>query len=142
MAQALGWGSELVTDLRQRGKGCSARQHQNINSRGPARSPAPSRRRPHRRDHPHAGANALALQHQDIARAVAGSLSRRTDHPWEDLEQIAMVGIILASRRYAPERVTSCLSRVATPTARCTTSCGIERDCGVGVMPLGPIEPL
>jgi DNA-directed RNA polymerase specialized sigma subunit len=35
---------------------------------------------------------------------VATNLSRRTGHPWEDLEQIAMVGIILASRRYAPER--------------------------------------
>jgi len=104
MAQALGWGNEFVTDLRQRGKGCSARKHQNINSRGPARSPGPSRRRTHRRDHPHAAANALALQHQDIARAVAANLSRRTGHPRENLEQIAMVGIILASRRYAPER--------------------------------------
>ena len=37
---------------------------------------------------------------------------------------------------------TSGLSRVATPTARCTMSCGIERDCGVGVVPLGPIDPL
>jgi hypothetical protein len=37
---------------------------------------------------------------------------------------------------------TSGLSRVATPTARCTTSCGVERGCGVGVVPLGPIEPL
>ena len=82
----------------------NARQHQSASSRGPTRSPAPSRRRPHRRDHPHAAANALALQHRDIARAVAANLSRRTGHAREDLEQIAMVGIILASRRYAPER--------------------------------------
>ena len=82
----------------------SARQHQSTSSRGPSRSPGPSRRRPHRRDHPHAAANALALQHQDIARAVAANLSRRTGHAREDLEQIAMVGIILAARRYAPER--------------------------------------
>ena len=82
----------------------SALQHQSTSSRGPARTPGPSRRRPHRGDHPHAAANALALQHQDIARAVAANLSRRTGHPREDLEQIAMVGIILAARRYAPER--------------------------------------
>jgi DNA-directed RNA polymerase specialized sigma subunit len=35
---------------------------------------------------------------------VAANLSRRTGHAREDLEQIAMVGIILAARRYAPER--------------------------------------
>jgi DNA-directed RNA polymerase specialized sigma subunit len=41
----------------------------------------------------------LALRHRDIARAVAANLSRRTGHAREDLEQIAMVGIILAARR-------------------------------------------
>jgi DNA-directed RNA polymerase specialized sigma subunit len=35
---------------------------------------------------------------------VAANLSRRTGHAREDLEQIAMVGIILAARRYVPER--------------------------------------
>jgi DNA-directed RNA polymerase specialized sigma subunit len=35
---------------------------------------------------------------------VAANLSRRTGHAREDLEQIAMVGIILAARRYLPER--------------------------------------
>jgi DNA-directed RNA polymerase specialized sigma24 family protein len=73
-------------------------------SRGPGPSPGPRHRQPHRRDHPHAAANALALQHRDIARAVAANLSRRTGHTREDLEQIAMVGIILAARRYVPER--------------------------------------
>jgi DNA-directed RNA polymerase specialized sigma subunit len=73
-------------------------------SRSPGRPAARSRSRPHRRDHPHAAANALALQHRDIARAVAANLSRRTGHAREDLEQIAMVGIILAARRYVPER--------------------------------------
>jgi DNA-directed RNA polymerase specialized sigma subunit len=72
-------------------------------SRAPGLSPGP-RRRPHRNAHPHAAANALALQHRDIARAVAANLSRRTGHAREDLEQIAMVGIILAARRYLPER--------------------------------------
>jgi RNA polymerase sigma-B factor len=53
---------------------------------------------------PHAAANALALQHRDIAKTVAGNISRRTGHPKEDLEQIAMLGIIQAARRYSPER--------------------------------------
>lgn len=83
----------------------SAQRHQSSGPRAPSRTPPPGRRRqPHRRDHPHAAANALALMHQDIAKAVAANLSRRTGHPREDLEQIAMVGIILAARRYMPER--------------------------------------
>jgi hypothetical protein len=53
---------------------------------------------------PHAAANALALQHRDIAKTVAGNISRRTGHPKEDLEQIAMLGILQAARRYSPER--------------------------------------
>jgi RNA polymerase sigma factor (sigma-70 family) len=53
---------------------------------------------------PHAAANDLALQHRDIAATVAGNISRRTGHPKEDLEQIAMLGIIQAARRYSPER--------------------------------------
>jgi DNA-directed RNA polymerase specialized sigma subunit len=53
---------------------------------------------------PHAVANSLALQHFDIAKTVAGNISRRTGHPKEDLEQIAMLGIIQAARRYSPER--------------------------------------
>jgi DNA-directed RNA polymerase specialized sigma subunit len=53
---------------------------------------------------PFAAANALAMQHRDLASTVAGNISRRTGHPKEDLEQIAMLGIIQASRRYKPER--------------------------------------
>jgi DNA-directed RNA polymerase specialized sigma subunit len=82
----------------------TARFHYPPGRIGPKRSPQPNRRRPHRSDHPFAAANDLALRHRDIARAVAANLSRRTGHPREDLEQIAMVGIILAARRYAPER--------------------------------------
>jgi hypothetical protein len=81
----------------------------------PARPPAtqhavqlviayPSRPRRHRPVNPHAAANALALQHRDIAKTVAGNISRRTGHPRDDLEQIAMLGIIQAARRYSPER--------------------------------------
>lgn len=64
----------------------------------------PAKPRRHRPVNPHAKANALALQHCDIAQTVAGNISRRTGHPKEDLEQIAMLGIIQAARRYSPER--------------------------------------
>jgi hypothetical protein len=64
----------------------------------------PAKPRRHRQVNPHAAANALALQHRDIAATVAGNISRRTGHPKEDLEQIAMLGIIQAARRYSPER--------------------------------------
>jgi len=64
----------------------------------------PARPRRHRPVNPHAAANALALQHQDIAQTVAANISRRTGHPREDLEQVAMLGILQAARRYSPER--------------------------------------
>jgi len=64
----------------------------------------PPKPRRHRPVNPHAAANALALQHRDIAAIVAGNISRRTGHPKEDLEQIAMLGIIQAARRYSAER--------------------------------------
>ena len=81
----------------------------------PARPPAnqhpvqlviayPSRPRRHRPVNPHAAANALALQHRDIAQTVAANISRRTGHPRDDLEQIAMIGIVQAARRFSPER--------------------------------------
>ncbi len=64
----------------------------------------PAKPRRHRPVNPHAAANALALQHRDIAKTVAGNISRRTGHPREDLEQIAMLGILQAARRFSPER--------------------------------------
>jgi DNA-directed RNA polymerase specialized sigma subunit len=64
----------------------------------------PARPRRHRPVNPHATANALALQHQDIAERVAANIARRTGHPREDLHQIAMLGILQAARRYSPER--------------------------------------
>jgi hypothetical protein len=64
----------------------------------------PPKPRRHRPVNPHAAANALALQHRDIAKTVAGNISRRTGHPKDDLEQIAMLGILQAARRYSPER--------------------------------------
>jgi hypothetical protein len=64
----------------------------------------PAKPRRHRPINPHAAANALALQHRDIAKTVAGNISRRTGHPREDLEQIAMLGILQTARHYSPER--------------------------------------
>jgi hypothetical protein len=64
----------------------------------------PAKPRRHRPVNPHATANALALRHRDIAKTVAGNISRRTGHPKDDLEQIAMLGILQAARRYSPER--------------------------------------
>lgn len=64
----------------------------------------PAKPRRHRPVNPHAAANSLALEHLDIAKTVAGNISRRTGHPKEDLEQIALLGIIQAARRYSPER--------------------------------------
>ena len=64
----------------------------------------PAKPRRHRPVNPHAAANALALQHRDIAKTVACNISRRTGHPKEDLEQIAMLGILQAARMYSPER--------------------------------------
>ena len=64
----------------------------------------PAKPRRHRPTNPHAAANALALQHRDIAATVAANISRRTGHPRDDLEQIAMLGILQAARRYSPQR--------------------------------------
>ena len=64
----------------------------------------PAKPRRHRPVNPHAAANALAMQHLDIAKTVAANISRRTGHPKDDLEQIAMLGILQAARRYSPDR--------------------------------------
>jgi RNA polymerase sigma factor (sigma-70 family) len=53
---------------------------------------------------PHAAADALALEHMDLAEKIAGNFARRTVHPKEDLRQIAMIGLIKAARRYDPSR--------------------------------------
>ena len=61
----------------------------------------PQRQRPVR---PHAAADALALEHMDLAEKIAGNFARRTVHPKEDLLQLAMIGLIKAARRYDPSR--------------------------------------
>lgn len=49
---------------------------------------------------PHAAADALVVQHLPFAARVAANYARRTGHPREDLEQLAAIGLIKASRRY------------------------------------------
>ncbi|MFM2172808.1 MAG: hypothetical protein RLZZ54_735 [Cyanobacteriota bacterium] len=92
---------------------CCARAGQlEINWAEPARHPPrasarqasrcrPRRQRPVR---PHAAADALALEHMDLAEKIAGNFARRTVHPKEDLLQLAMIGLIKAARRYDPSR--------------------------------------
>ena len=58
----------------------------------------------HRPAHPHAAANSLALEHLDLAEAIAGNFARRTTHPRDDLLQLATLGLIKAARRYQPQR--------------------------------------
>jgi hypothetical protein len=66
----------------------------------------PPRCRPRRERpvQPHAAADALALEHIDLAEKIAGNFARRTVHPKEDLLQLAMIGLIKAARRYDPSR--------------------------------------
>lgn len=66
--------------------------------------PPRCRRRRERPVRPHAAADALALQHRDLAEKIAGNFARRTVHPKEDLLQLAMIGLIKAARRYDPSR--------------------------------------
>jgi DNA-directed RNA polymerase sigma subunit (sigma70/sigma32) len=77
-------------------------RHRPVPQAAAHRSPkAPRRQRPVR---PHAAADALALEHMDLAEKIAGNFARRTIHPKEDLLQLAMIGLIKAARRYDPSR--------------------------------------
>ena len=49
---------------------------------------------------PHAAADALVVEHLPFAAKVAANYARRTGHPHADLEQLAAIGLIKASRRY------------------------------------------
>jgi len=103
----------MLRQRRYRRPACHAWAEQlEINLQAPARHPArpqgqqpvlcrPRRQRPVR---PHAAADALALQHRDLAEKIAGNFARRTVHPKEDLLQLAMIGLIKAARRYDPSR--------------------------------------
>jgi len=52
----------------------------------------------------HAVADALVVEHLPFAAKVAANYARRTGHPREDLEQLAAIGLIKASRRYDIQR--------------------------------------
>jgi DNA-directed RNA polymerase specialized sigma subunit len=72
----------------------------------------PIRKRPCRS--PHAAADALVVEHLPFAARVAANYARRTGHPREDLEQLAAIGLIKASRRYDSQRVNrSCSNCIA-----------------------------
>jgi hypothetical protein len=112
----VGTAAGAVRMLRQRRyrlPACHARAQQlEINLHAPVLHPPraqgqrPPRFRPRRQRpvHPHAAADALALEHMDLAEKIAGNFARRTIHPKEDLLQLAMIGLIKAARRYDPSR--------------------------------------
>jgi DNA-directed RNA polymerase specialized sigma subunit len=56
-----------------------------------------SRQRP---VHPHAAAHALALAHLDLADKIAGNFARRTTHSFDDLRQLAVIGLLKAAARF------------------------------------------
>ena len=105
--------ARMLRQPRYRRPACHARAEQlEINLQAPAHRPPkakgnegvrcrPRRQRPVR---PHAAADALALEHMDLAEKIAGNFARRTVHPKEDLLQLAMIGLIKAARRYDPSR--------------------------------------
>ena len=72
---------------RPRPQQATARVTTSGRARGPLRSP-------------HAAADALVVEHRTFAAKVAANYARRTGHPKEDLEQLAAIGLIKASRRY------------------------------------------
>jgi RNA polymerase sigma factor (sigma-70 family) len=72
--------------------------------RAQARQAPRCRTRRERPVRPHAAADALALEHMDLAEKIAGNFARRTVHQKEDLLQLAMIGLIKAARRYDPSR--------------------------------------
>ena len=105
--------AQMLKQRRYLHPACHARAEQlEINLQAPVHHPPrpkcqpPMRCRPQRQRpvHPHAAADALALEHMDLAEKIAGNFARRTVHPKEDLLQLAMIGLIKAARRYDPSR--------------------------------------
>ncbi len=89
------------------------------------------RRRRRRIPHPRAAAHALALQHLDLADAIAGNFARRTIHPFEDLRQVAIIGLLKAAERFKPTG-----DRPFRPYARTYANGEIIhylRDCGFSI---------
>ena len=52
--------------------------------------------------------DALVVEHLPFAAKVAANYARRTGHPKEDLEQLAAIGLIKASRRCDDKRINKC----------------------------------
>ena len=105
--------AQMLKQRRYRHPACHARAEQlEINLQAPVHHPPrpkcqpPTRCRPRRQRpaRPHAAADALALEHMDLAEKIAGNFARRTVHQKEDLLQLAMIGLIKAARRYDPSR--------------------------------------
>ena len=105
--------AQMLKQRHYRQPACHARAEQlEINLQTPVHHPPrpkcqlPTRCRPRRQRpvRPHAAADALALEHMDLAEKIAGNFARRTVHPKEDLLQLAMIGLIKAARRYDPSR--------------------------------------
>ena len=42
----------------------------------------------------------MALAHRDLADKIAGNFARRTSHPFDDLRQLAMIGLLKAALRF------------------------------------------
>ena len=105
--------AQILKQRRYRQPACHALAEQlEINLQAPVHHPPrpkyqqqmrcrPRRQRPVR---PHVAADALALEHMDLAEKIAGNFARRTVHQKEDLLQLAMIGLIKAARRYDPSR--------------------------------------
>ena len=107
------WAAQMLKQRRYRHPACHVRAEQlEINLQTPVHHPPrpkcqpPTRCRPRRQRpaRPHAAADALALEHMDLAEKIAGNFARRTVHQKEDLLQLAMIGLIKAARRYDPSR--------------------------------------
>ncbi|QPN57941.1 RNA polymerase subunit sigma-70 [Synechococcus sp. CBW1107] len=105
--------AQMLNQRRHRQPACHARAQQlEINLQTPGHHPPRAqgkqqmrcRHRRQRAVRPHAAADALALEHMDLAEKIAGNFARRTVHPKEDLLQLAMIGLIKAARRYDPSR--------------------------------------
>lgn len=105
--------AQMLKQRRYRRPACHARAEQlliNLHApvrhlpRAPGQRPTRCRPRRERPVQPHAAADALALEHMDLAEKIAANFARRTTHQREDLLQIAMIGLIKAARRYDPSR--------------------------------------
>ncbi|WP_254940423.1 sigma factor [Cyanobium sp. Morenito 9A2] len=64
----------------------------------PPQTPRKTRRQ--RPVHPQAAIHALALSHVDLADKIAGNFARRTTHPFDDLRQLAVIGLLKAAARF------------------------------------------